>query len=799
MKLPLKWLKEYVDYNVTHEEFVEKMMWRGFEIAEVADEMPGIKNVVVCRILEVQPHENAEKLNVCTVDVGKDEPIQIVTNAKYLEVGMQVPVALDGAKLSGDFEIKPTKMRGIDSFGMFCGGSELNLTDADYPGASEDKVLIFREEHPCGQSVQEAVGLDSVVFDIELTPNRSDCQSIIGICREAASALGQKFREPQIKHIEGEGNEADLASVTIKNTTLCPRYTARVIVDLKIEPSPEWMQKRLRSVGLRPINNIVDITNYVLIEYGHPMHAFDLACVKDGAIIVRNAEDNEKVTTLDGKERICDSDMLLIADPEKGVGLAGVMGGENSEITDSTKAALFESAVFVASNIRATSRKLHHTTDAAQRFMRGVEANNAYLALERATELVEELGAGRVVGGVIDVCHADISERIINVDTDHVNRIIGTDLTPEYMAQLLDTINIEAKPEKGALKVHVPPYRTDIEDGIESDADIAEEIARLHGYYKLETKLMYGDTYSGHLTEEFRDDDKLRDLMVGMGAYEMYNYNFMAPSQLDMLKVQEGDEKRLAVKLLNPFGEDQSLMRTTLVPGMLESLARNTKRKTGHGRFFEVGNVHFDNNDDLPEERKMLGIAYMGEGEDFFTVKGTIEQLFEAFGINVRFRAGGSNHLCPGKKAQIFADGEYIGEAGVLHPETARAFEVPANTIVAELDVKKMLAHKAESITFRQLPKFPAADRDLALLVDDNTTSDDIQDAIYGAETDVIVENVRLFDVYKGKGIPVGKKSMAYSFSLRLDDRTLTDEDIAGAMKHIIKTLESRLGAQLRS
>ncbi|MBQ9949320.1 MAG: phenylalanine--tRNA ligase subunit beta [Clostridia bacterium] len=798
MKLPLKWLKEYVDFNVTNDEFVEKMMWRGFETAEVLDEMPGIHGVVVCKISEVRPHENAEKLNVCMVDIGGAEPIQIVTNAKELQVGMQVPVALDGATLADGFEIKRTKMRGVESFGMFCGGKELGITEADYPGAGEDSVLVFREEHPCGQRIQEALDLDSVIFDIELTPNRSDCQSIIGICREAAAALGQTFHEPQIPHMQGVGNESDYASVTINNTELCPRYTARVLTDLVIEPSPEWMQKKLRSVGLRPINNIVDITNYVLIEYGHPMHAFDLACVKDGAIVVRNAEENEKVVTLDGKERICDSSMLLIADPEKGVGLAGVMGGENSEITENTKAVLFESAVFIASNIRSTSRKLRHTTDAAQRFMRGVEAHNAYLALERATQLAVELGAGKVMGDIIDVCHTDTSPRIINVDVRHVNRIIGSDFTAEYMSELLSQINIEAEPQGDTLKVHVPPHRTDIEDGIESDADIAEEVARLHGYYRLETKLMYGDTFSGHIPQNFLDDDKIHDLLAGMGCYEMYNYNFMAPSQLDALRIPEGDVKRQAVRILNPFGEDQSLMRTTLIPGILESLARNIKRKTGYGRFFEVGNVHFDNNADLPEERKMIGLGYIGD-EDFFSIKGTLEQLFEAMSIeNITYKTGGGEYLCPGKKAVIYANGELIGEVGALHPDVQERFEITQNALVAEIDFAKMLAQRSGKKTFKPLPKFPAADRDIAILVPENTLSADICDVIYGAKTDVHIENVHLFDVYKGKGIPEGMKSMAFGFSLRRDDRTLTDEDIASAMNRIIKTVEHKTGAKLR-
>ncbi|MBQ3816375.1 MAG: phenylalanine--tRNA ligase subunit beta, partial [Clostridia bacterium] len=369
MKLPLRWLKEYVDFNVTIDEFVEKLMWRGFEMGSVDPEMPGVSGVVVGKVLDIHRHENSDHLHVCQIDIGK-EVLQIVTGAQNVSKGDLVPVAVVGARLSGH-EMTKVNMRGVDSYGMLCSGGELGLTDADYPGSEFNGILILREDHPLGQTIQEAVGLDSVVFDIELTPNRPDCASIIGICREAAAALGQPFREPVIPPVEGTGNESDYASVTVKNAELCPRYTARVVTDIRIEPSPVWMQKKLRSVGLRPINNIVDITNYVMVEYGHPMHAFDLACVKDGHIIVRNAYENEIVTTLDEKQRAVDPEMLLIADPEKGVGIAGVMGGLNSEITENTKAVLFESAVFKSSNIRRTSRVLRHTTDAAAHFIKG--------------------------------------------------------------------------------------------------------------------------------------------------------------------------------------------------------------------------------------------------------------------------------------------------------------------------------------------------------------------------------------------------------------------------------------------
>ncbi|MBQ1520453.1 MAG: phenylalanine--tRNA ligase subunit beta, partial [Clostridia bacterium] len=505
MKLPLKWLKEYVEFNVTPKEFAERMLLRGFEVAEIIPEMDGIDGVYVCRIMSIEPHPNADKLRVCTVDVGRDEPLQIVTNATNVKEGDLVPVALDNATLTGGLVIHPTKMRGVASAGMFCGNEELGITDVEYPGCENGGVMVFSEEHPAGQRIQEALDLDDCIFDIELTPNRPDCQSIIGICREAAAALGQRFNEPEIRQIEGYGDCSDIARVTIENPYLCPRYTARVVTDLKIEPSPLWMQRKLKAVGLRPINNIVDITNLVLVEYGHPMHAFDLACVADNHIVVRNAKENEIVYTLDGKERVMSEDMLLIADPTKGVGVAGVMGGLNSEITDATEATLFESAVFRPENIRSTARKLHHVTDSAARFIKGVEPVNAEKALLRAIELVDELHAGRVMGGMIDVCSADLSEKQVTASVSHVNEILDTDLSADKMVELLGSINIPAEAVGDTLRIRVPHFRTDIEDGIETDWDIAEEIGRLYGYTNIAPKLMRGDTFRGYLSTSVKD------------------------------------------------------------------------------------------------------------------------------------------------------------------------------------------------------------------------------------------------------------------------------------------------------
>ena len=775
-------------------------MWRGFEVASVESALAGITNVVVGRIDKIEKHPDADKLQICTIDIGKQDPVTIVTAATNVFEGAYVPAALSGANLCGGIVIKPTNMRGVYSDGMLCSGEELGITDADYEGASVYGILILKGEIDPGTPIAEALGMDDVIFDIEITPNRSDCQSIIGMCREAAAALGQKFNEPVIKEIKGEGNALDYASVTILNNELCPRYTARVVTDLKIEPSPAWMQKKLKSVGLRPINNIVDITNYVMVEYGHPMHAFDLACVKDGHIIVRTAEKDEKVTTLDEKEYVVDESTLLIADPEKGVAIAGVMGGLNSEITENTKAALFESAVFSASSVRNTTRKIRHTTDAAARFIKGVEEVNALLASNRAIELIEELNAGKVVGGLIDVCTADTTEKEVEIDVAHVNRIINTNFTAQEMAQMLATLNIKSKAADDKIIVTIPHYRTDIENGLEADWNIAEEIARIYGYDKIPATLMKGDTFRGGLDNRTRFEDTVKDTMAALGCYEMYNYNFTGPAELDALLLSENSEKRNAVRILNPFGEDQSLMRTTLVSGMLKTMSLNYGRKTNHGRFFEVGNVHFDN-EDLPEERLILGVCISGNGEDFFTLKGIIETLLAKLGFATRtsFRAGGSEYLTPGQKALILVDNQPIGEMGTIHPFVQKNYGVPAATYTAEIELSKLMLKKRAKVTYSPLPKYPLVARDIAIVVNEQVTSAEVIKAMKQSPMKVSIGDIELFDVYRGKGVAEGKKSMAYSFTLRSDERTLTDEDIKQAMEALLKSLKAKVNADLRA
>ena len=804
MKLPLKWLKDFVEFNTTPEDFANRMLLRGFEVAEIIPEIKAT-GVYVCTIEKIEQHPNAERLRVCEVNVGKEEPLTIVTNATNVYPGCQVPVALDGAVLADGMEIHPTKMRGVYSAGMFCGGAELGITDAEYEGASNDSVLILNEDHENGQPIAKALGLDEVIFDIELTPNRPDCQSIIGLAREAASALGQRMKEPVIEQVIGEGNAEDYAKVTVLNPKLCPRYLARVVTDLKIEPSPRWMQLRLKLAGLRPINNIVDITNYVLLEYGHPMHAFDLACIEDAHIVVRNAIEGEIVTTLDGKERTMSADMLLIADPKKGVGVAGVMGGLNSEITENTKVTLFESAVFLPDNIRHTTRKLRHSTDSSARFTKGVEAVNAEKAINRAIELVHMLGAGKVIGSMINVTAEEPKERTAVADIAHINEILHTELTGEKMAELLSGINFESTVEGDKLVVRVPHFRTDIESGIETDWDIAEEVGRIYGYDNIEPTLMNGNTFQGKLGTSFAMEDKAKDTMAALGFMELYNYNFTSPQEYDDLLLPEDDEKRQTVRLRNPFGEDQSLMRTTLIGGMLRTVQLNINRKTGHGRFFEIGNVHFDNNDDLPEERHMFGAAVFGPNESFFTLKGVLEQLFGVMGVeNIRFERGGGEYLHPGQKALILADGERIGEIGCVHPQVKKNFDLGAAPFIAELDFNKLLAHVKAERKFKPLPKFPIVPRDIAIVVDADTDAQTVIDVIAAVKTKAMIENITCFDVFYPKlpgekGIPEGKKSMAFRFELRCEDHTLNDEEIGLSVKAILKALKFRLDADLRS
>ena len=797
MKLPKSWLCEYVDFNVSDEVFVDRMMWRGFELEGMHKELPGVSGVVTGKILKLEPHPNADKLQICQMDMGDGE-LQILTGASNVFEGAVVPVATVGATI-GDHAFTAVNMRGVDSFGMLCSGKELDLTEEEFPGAGVDGILILPQDTPVGQDIAVTLEKDDVIFDFSVTPNRPDCYGILGLVREAAAALGQKFVLPSIPHVADGNNASDLAQVTVDEPVLCPRYCARAVTDIRIAPSPKWMQRRLRSMGLRPINNIVDITNYVLLEMGHPLHAFDLACIDQGHIVVRRAGQGEVVTTLDEKPHTMDSDMLLIADPVKGVAIAGVMGGLNSEIKPETKTVLFESAVFLGSNIRKTSKKLRHVTDAASRFAKGVEPVNAYLSLERAIALVKELDAGTVYGEVIDANAADLTPRRIVVNANHVNRILGLDLSAEKMAELLATIDISAAPTSEGLAVTVPHFRGDIESGIEADPDIAEEVGRLYGYQNIAPVLMSGETFRGQIDPAFADEDKAKDVLVRCGCLEMYNFNFTGPAALSLLGFAGDDDRNNAVRILNPFGEDQSLMRTCLYSGMLESVSRNMSRKTGHKRFMEVGNVHITDGGALPEERKKIGLALFGETESFYTLKGVIEQLLHAFRVPApRFAAKRESCFQPGRCAAVYSGDVYLGELGQAHPDVLANYSISQPVYMAELSFAALRAVQSNACAFAPLPRYPVVARDLAVVVDAGTESASIAEVIASTETSVLISDVRLFDVYRGQGVPTGKKSLAFTFHLRAEDHTLSEEEIRLAFDAVIAAL-ALAGAPLRS
>lgn len=790
MKLPKSWLCEYVNFNISDAAFIERMMQRGFELEAVEKELGNVQGVLTGRIARIEAHPDAAKLRVCQVDIGA-QSTQIVTNATNVHEGAVVPVAVVGAVI-GETTFTAANLRGVESFGMFCGCDTLGLSLDACPGctAGEDGngVLLLPEGTPVGMDIAQALDQTDTIFDFSVTPNRPDCNSIIGLVREAAAALEQPLAAQDIPHIPSTADAGQYASVRVDEPTLCPRYTARVLRNIKIEASPLWMQQRLRRMGQRPINNIVDITNYVLLEQGHPLHAFDLSCVTNGKIVVRKAKEGETATTLDGKERALDGDMLVIADANRPVAIAGVMGGANSEITDKTETVLLESAVFYAAGIRKTSKRLRHSTESSARFSKGVEAVNCMLALERATQLIVELGAGEVVGEVLDACNADLRERSAQVQIAHVNALLNQAFTAEEMAAYLATLHIHAKPNGETLCVQIPHWRTDIETGIQADADIAEEIGRLSGLSRIAPLRLAGDSL-GSIPPAFRAEDRVKDALVSCGGLEMYNYNFTSPAALALFGFV--DERTRAVRLQNPFGEEQSLMRSSLYMGMLDSAARNIRRKSGHGRFFEVGNVHMDAGEgQLPVEHKQIGLAYFGENESFYTLKGSIERLSECFNMqNLRFVSAAQRAFQPGRCAEIYIGDTKWGEMGQLHPDVAASAGISQPIYMAELSFAVLLDAQSEDVKFAPLPRFPVVQRDLAVVVDKSRESAELARVIETAQTELLVSDVRLFDTYSGANLPVGKKSLAFSFNFRAADHTLSDAEIQTAFSAVIAAL----------
>ena len=797
MDLSMKWVNDYVDLSdIDIKAFCHGMTMSGSKVEGYTPEGDNISNVVVGKILSKGPHENADALFVCQVEVGKEAPVQIVTNAKNVKEGDLVPVALDGAVLP-EGKIKKGKLRGVESYGMFCGLETLGLTAHDFPYADPEGVFVIEEDCKIGEDIHSAIGLNDNSVEFEITSNRPDCLSVIGLAREAAATFNKKLnvKAPEFKGIDGDIDS--ILKVDIHNPEKCRRYCAGIVKNVKIEPSPRWMRERLRASGVRPINNFVDITNYVMLEYGQPMHAFDLRYVKDAHINVRNANQGEKITTLDGEERELTNEMLVIADSEKPIAVAGVMGGEYSGIMEDTDTVVFESAYFEPVQVRRTSKKLGLRSDASARYEKGVDPYISMTCLKRAFELVEQLGAGEVVKTVIDRdCFENKDLKTVDFSAEWINNFLGTDISEADMVKYLNALDFEVKDGK----VISPSFRIDIE----YKADVAEEVARIYGYNNIPSSQFKG-VAEAEYTPEQKFLRNIENAMTALGCYEISTFSFISPKYFDKILLPENSVLRKTETITNPLGEDTSVMRTTLLPSMLEILSKNYSNRNEAVKLFELGKEYIPTQPDkLPLEPMRLSIGMYGGNVDFYDLKGITDKLMEILRINdIEYVRATDSDLFdeksafhPGRSAVILKDGKAIGILGELHPDAAENYGIDVKVYAAKFNVPEMLELSEKEVNYKPLPKFPATTRDLSLICEDKLPAADIEKAIKKA-AGKLLEKVTLFDVYKGKQIEEGKKSISYSISMRSHDGTLTDEQADSVMKKVLKELKN-IGAELR-
>ncbi|MEG0755673.1 MAG: phenylalanine--tRNA ligase subunit beta [Oscillospiraceae bacterium] len=796
MVLSRKWLSEFVDVTANDKDFAEAMTLSGskVELTEVLGDE--IKNVVVGKVLSMTVHPNSDHMFICQVDIGEEDPIQIVTGAQNLHEGDFAPTAKDNSWLPGGVHITRGNLRGEKSKGMLCSLKELGLTLHDYPYAFEDGILVLQSDPELagkltpGDDIRTVLGLDDHVVEYEITPNRPDCLSVIGLAREVSATYKKplKLHTPVVKG--GGGTVSDHLTVEVTDPKLCPRYTAKMVKNVKIAPSPLWLRERLRAHGVRPINNIVDITNYVMLEYGQPMHAFDFSCVKGGKIIVRTAKENEVIKTLDGNDRKLTENMLCICDSEKPVAVAGVMGGANSEIVGDTAMVVFESACFNGTSIRRTASALGMRTDASARYEKGLDPMNTYLGVQRACELVELLGCGKVLDGMVDVNSVPATPATVKLEPTKVNGLLGTDISRSEMVEMLEWLGFTVAGDT----ITIPSWRSDVEHY----SDIAEEVARLHGYDKIPCTLMRGETTRGGLSPKQKSEALLGTLCRGMGYSEIITYSFISPADYDMIELPKDSVLRNCVTILNPLGEDTSVMRTTALPSMLETLARNYNFRNPAVRLYELATIYTPKADGTALEQSVLSLGAYGDKVDFFRLKGIVEAVLAGMRVqNVSFLADSPASYHPGRCAQIFADGTPIGVVGQIHPQVASNFGMDTEIYTAQLDFQKLLELQAPDAQYHPLPKFPTMTRDIAVVCDEKITVAELEACIArGAKG--LLKNVTLFDIYTGNPIPAGKKSVAFSLSLRADDRTLTDGEADEDVSSILALLASELDAKLR-
>ena len=793
MKVPYSWLKDYADINVDAKELGDLLTLSGSALEGIIVQGDKINRVVVCQFKEIEKHPEAERLSICQVDIGEEELLQIVTAATNMKVGDKVPVALHKSTLADGTEIKKGKLRGVVSNGMFCSEAELGLKGED----EVDGLMILPEDAPIGKEIKEYLGLKKETLDFDITSNRPDCLSMIGMARETAATLRTSYKMPNLEYkVTGTGNINDFLKVSVKDS-FCRRYMARMVKNIKIEQSPKWIQDRLLEAGVRPINNIVDITNFVMLETGEPMHAFDRRWIKSGEIVVEKANNGDKFTTLDEVERELDDTTLCIKDGEEIIALAGIMGGLNSEVKPDTTEIVFECANFDGTNIRVNSKKLGIRTESSTRFEKDIDPNLAKLALDRACALICELGAGEIVEGTIDIYNEVKEEKTITVDYKWINKFLGTDISKEEMKECLDLLDEKTVIDGDNLVITIPTFRIDLN----IKEDIAEEVARIYGYNNVKGTIFKVQTEREPKYRNELLNEKTIQIMTSSGLNQSISYSFISPKAFDKICLAEDDVKRKVVKIKNPLGEDYSVMRTTTIASIVESLARNYTRNNSEAFLFEIGKVYIPTEDpeELPVEKNILTIGMYGD-IDYLNIKGVVENLIDGLGVKgVKFlRESENNSFHPGKTAKLIVGRKIeAGVFGEIHPDVNENFGIDTPCYVAELDLDAIYDNSVLDKKYSPLPKFPAVTRDIALLVEDDILVQDIEDTIRKAGGN-IVEKVELFDIYKGEQIPQGKKSIAYAIAYRDPQKTLKDKDVNKVHDKILRALEHKLGAALR-
>lgn len=794
MKLPMSWLSDYTDISgVSPKEYADKITMSGSKVEGVENLGAEIDKVVVGKVVKCEMHPDSDHLHVCMVDVGEEEPLQIVCGAPNVAEGQKVPVALNGSILPGGVKIKKGKLRGVLSNGMICSHEELGIEPSLLGYEPEYGILVLPEDAEIGSDVKDLFGLNENVVEFEITSNRPDCFSIIGLARETAATFKKPFGIPQVSFNECGGDINDMIAVEILDKDKCKRYNARVVKNVKIGPSPAWMRERLEACGVRAINNIVDITNYVLLEYGQPMHAFDIRDIAGGKITIRRAEDGEQIQTLDGQDRKLINDDLVIADESGAIAIAGVMGGFNSEIKPDTTTVVFESAMFDAASVRLTAQRVGLRTEASSRYEKGLDYHNTVPAIERACQLVEMLGCGENVSGMIDVMGNTEGEIKIAFRPEKINAFLGTDISESEMIRILTAL--EVKVDTDTMTLIPPSFRPDLQ----AEADIAEEIARFHGYDVIPTTLLRGETTLGAKTGRQTAADIINDTLTSQGMYEIYTYTFQSPSMLDKLHIPADSDLRNNVKIANPLGEDTSVMRTTMAGSMLEILSRNYNYRNKSAKLFELGKVYRPNGaGELPDEPQVLMLGMYG-GVDFYDIKGVCEELFERMHIkNAEFEAVSDNPVYhPGRTAKIMIGGKYVGIIGEVHPAVLREFEIGTKAYIGELDFEVIYNAADSNVKYVPLTKYPAVTRDFSILIDKTTAVAEIEKVMKKA-AGKLLSHLELSDVYTGEQIPSDKKSVMYKAEFKAPDRSLTGEEADNLHAKIVKALGMNLNAELR-